>query len=175
MKRNLLIVDDDFVIRRLLELHYQTLGYICTVAVDGAEALAILARGQIHVMITDLEMPGVDGIALLRSVRKQGLVTRCVVITGHASIGNLTACLREGATALVPKPLNDLTRLNQAVEQAFEQMLRWAEQMKVIVGLVPKSAPVTARHTVTPRDDLTSTNVPSLSFDTLDPRDDHAR
>jgi DNA-binding NtrC family response regulator len=135
MSAQILIVDDDATIRQLLLAHFTSRGFSCSVAGEGAEALEILKRGRIQVLVTDLEMPGVNGIALLRAVRVQGLITRCVVITGYASVSNLTDCLREGAFALVPKPLNDLAPLDQAVDQALALMQRWADQMSAIVRL----------------------------------------
>lgn len=140
MKRRLLIVDDDAATRLLLERHFTARGFACQVASDGQTALALLQAGQIHVMITDLQMPGMDGIALLRSVRMLDLLTRCVVITGYVTISNLTACLREGAVALIPKPLNELAPLEQAVDQAFAQMQRWKDDMSAIIRLRPPSA-----------------------------------
>ena len=142
MTRQLLIVDDDEVIRVLLETHFTSRGFACSLASDGCEALEILASGQIHVAITDLDMPRMDGIALLRAVRKQGLLTRCVVMTGYATIGNLTACLREGAFALLPKPLFPLEPLNQAVDLAFAQMQGWIDQMTTIVRLRGPAPPL---------------------------------
>ena len=142
MSAQILIVDDDATIRLILKAHFTSRGFTCSVASEGAEALEILKRGRIQVLVTDLEMPGVDGLALLRAVRTQGLITRCVVITGYASVSNLTGCLREGAFALVPKPLNDLAPLDQAVDQALALMQRWADQMSAIVRL--RHPPVTA-------------------------------
>jgi DNA-binding NtrC family response regulator len=148
MNRQLLIVDDDEVIRLLLESHFRTRGFTCQTASGGNEALEILGRGQIQVLITDLDMPGMDGIALLRAVRKNGLFTRCVVVTGYATIGNLTSCLREGAVGLVPKPLTTYTTLDDVVDLAFTQMQRWMEQMSAIVKLRPvtttPTSPLTA-------------------------------
>lgn len=133
----ILIVDDDATIRLILQAHLSSRGFDCRLAADGTEALAILASCHIQVLITDLEMPGMSGIELLHAVRIQGLITRCVVVTGYSTVGNLTACLREGVVALVPKPLDDLAPLDRAVDQAFEQMQRWADQMGAIVRLRP--------------------------------------
>lgn len=141
MNRHILIVDDDAIIRQILSTHLSARGYHCQLANDGKEALAILAKGQVEVLITDLEMPHLDGIALLKAVRTQGLITRCIVVTGYATISNLTACLREGATALISKPLTDLQPLDEAVDQAFEQMRRWADQLSTIIQLRQTKAP----------------------------------
>jgi two-component system, NtrC family, nitrogen regulation response regulator GlnG len=135
MSRQLLIVDDDEALRQMLETHFTDRGYTCTVAENGHDALAILGRGQIPVLITDLDMPGMDGIALLREVRLRGLCTRAIVLTGYATIGNLTSCLQEGAMALLPKPLPSLALLDESVDQAFAQMQRWIDQMTAIIRL----------------------------------------
>lgn len=135
MPRHLLIVEDDEALRVMLETHFTDLGYVCTGAQDGVEALAILRRCQIQVMVTDLDMPHMAGIELLRAVRENGLYTRGIVLTGYATLGNLTACLREGALALMPKPLPGFDALDRAVELAFEQVEGWMEQLAQIVNL----------------------------------------
>jgi CheY-like chemotaxis protein len=138
MSRSILIVDDDAIIRLLLQTHFTRRGFTCIMAGDGAEALAVLEHRRVDVLITDLDMPGLDGLGLLEAVRTRGLITRCVVVTGYATLGNLTLCLREGASALIPKPLADLTSLDQAVDEAFAQMQRWTDQINAIMRLRPQ-------------------------------------
>lgn len=135
MPRRMLIVEDDEALRGMLETHFGDLGIDCTGAQDGVEALAILRRCQIQVMLTDLDMPRMDGMSLLRAVRENGLYTRSIVLTGYATLGNLTGCLREGALALMPKPLPSFAELDRAVELAFEQVEGWMEQLSQIVSL----------------------------------------
>jgi CheY-like chemotaxis protein len=135
MPRQMLIVEDDEALRMMLETHFGDMGISCTGAQDGIEALTILRRCQIQVMITDLDMPRMDGISLLRAVRENGLYTRSIVLTGYATLGNLTGCLREGAMALMPKPLGNFIALNRAVELAFEQVEGWMDQLTRIVNL----------------------------------------
>lgn len=145
MPRHLLIVDDDEALRVMLETHFGDQGIVCTGAQDGAEALTILRRCQIQVMLTDLDMPGMDGISLLRAVRENGLYTRAIVLTGYATVGNLTACLREGALALMPKPLPSFAELDRAVDLAFEQVEGWMDQLTRIVSLRGASSGVRLR------------------------------
>ncbi|GDY12946.1 hypothetical protein LBMAG53_18240 [Planctomycetota bacterium] len=141
MTAYVLICDDDPTIGLILKAHLSSRGFDCTVVHSATEALAILGQGRIQVLVTDLDMPGMDGIELLRAMRTQGVITRSVVVTGYATIGNLTACLREGVVALVPKPLTNFTALDQAVDQAINQMERWSEQMKAIIRMRPASNP----------------------------------
>lgn len=149
MSANVLICDDDPTIGLILKAHLSSRGFDCTVVTGAAEALDILGHGRIQVLVTDLDMPGMDGIGLLRAMRAQGVITRSVVVTGYATIGNLTACLREGVVALVPKPLVGFTALDHAVDQAIAQMERWAEQMNAIVRMRPVSNP--AIHALEPK------------------------
>lgn len=147
MVQTILIVDDDAAIRLLLRSHLEAKGYTCSVACDGAEALTALAKSQINLLITDLDMPGMGGVELLQEVRSRGMMTRCIVVTGYATIGNLTACLREGAVALVPKPLRTFDLLDQAVALAFEQTRMWVVQMKAIVAMKTEPSELEPRRT----------------------------
>lgn len=135
MSRHLLIVDDDDAIRQVLEMNFTGRGITCALAQNGIEALAVLRRGQIHLMVTDLDMPEMDGLTLIRTAREKGLCARSIVLTGYATIGNLTACLQEGALEILPKPLPSFEPLNRAVDRAFEQMQGWSEQMNAIMRL----------------------------------------
>jgi DNA-binding NtrC family response regulator len=137
---HLLIVDDDATLRLLLQAHFTSRGISCETAAGGEEALRIIDQRLVHVLVTDLEMPGMDGIALLRAVRERGLATRCVVLTGYATTGNLIACLREGACELVAKPLTDRAPLDGAVDRALAQMQRWQAQMHAIIHMRPDHA-----------------------------------
>lgn len=135
MTRQLLLVDDDEGILSVLEMNFSARDITCTLARNGNEALAVLRRGQIHLMVTDLDMPEMDGLTLMRTAREKGLCTRSIVLSGYATIGNLTACLQEGALEILPKPLPSFDLLNRAVDRAFEQVQGWADQMNSIVRL----------------------------------------
>lgn len=134
---HILIVDDDATIRQILVAHCTGRGFRCSMAEDGAAALEIMERNSIDVLVTDLEMPGMDGLTLLQELRERGVLTRCVVVTGYATITNLTGCLRQGAFALVPKPLDDMCNLDQAIDGAIEQLRGWKDQMNAIVQMRP--------------------------------------
>lgn len=124
----------------MLSIHFTDRGFTCSVAHDGVEALSLLKGGQIQVMITDLDMPRMNGVALLSAVREKGMCLRSIVLSGYATVGNLTACLQEGAMVLLPKPLPNLDALNRAVNQGFEQVQGWIDQMTTIVHLCGGSA-----------------------------------
>jgi len=124
----------------MLAIHFTDRGFTCSAAHDGVEALSLLKDGQIQVMITDLDMPRMNGVALLSAVREKCMCLRNIVLSGYATVGNLTACLQEGAMVLLPKPLPNLDALNRAVNQGFEQVQGWIDQMTTIVRLCGGSA-----------------------------------
>ena len=131
MPKTILIVDDVPELRKFLALHVQSRGYRALTAGDGREAVEILLREHVAVVITDLEMPAMDGLALLEFIRQRAYITRSIVITGHTTLGNLTSCFQEGAVACLPKPVNT-TRLDRAIDQAFEQVDDWVRQIQDI-------------------------------------------
>ncbi|HPC11739.1 MAG TPA: response regulator, partial [candidate division Zixibacteria bacterium] len=81
----LLVVDDDPLLRELLQDTLDTLGYRVTAAADGIEALERLAQGSFDLVITDIKMPGMDGIALLKRVNRLYPDLPVLFITGVAS------------------------------------------------------------------------------------------
>lgn len=114
--------------------HLQNKGYRCTEAANGREALEVIDRSTGHLLLTDLQMPDLDGLELMRRLRERGELTRCIVITSHVSLEVLTACLREGAMALLPKP-PELARVDRAIEQRLALMEAWHEQVNAIVRM----------------------------------------
>ena len=104
MKR-ILIADDDEQIRSLLVDFFQTLGYEAVVATNGAEALANLSRDDIDCIISDLIMPDMDGIELLKQIRLQRKSIPFIIITGYPTVDSAIEAMKEGAYDYVSKPL----------------------------------------------------------------------
>jgi DNA-binding NtrC family response regulator len=70
-------------------------------------------------MVTDLDMPEMKGLTLMRPMRERGLCIRSIVLCRFATIGNLTACLQEGALVILPKPLPSFDLFNRAVDRTL--------------------------------------------------------
>jgi len=85
---DLLLVDDSAVARAKLRRLFEAAGYQVQLACDGVEALALLAKGRYSLMITDLEMPNMDGIALINACRAEPQTARMpmLAITGHEGL-----------------------------------------------------------------------------------------
>jgi len=103
----LLVADDDMLLARLMKANLDLPGETRTeVAGSGEEALARLARGGIDALITDLAMPGMDGIELVRRVRETDRGLPIIMITGHATVERAVEGIRSGATEFLQKPVN---------------------------------------------------------------------
>ena len=101
----ILAVDDERQITRLLRASLQASGYEVSIAGDGAEALAKLASDKPDLLITDLAMPGMDGLELTKRVR-QGSQIPIIVISVRATEGMKIKALDEGADDYVTKPFS---------------------------------------------------------------------
>ncbi|MBN1911461.1 MAG: response regulator [Pirellulales bacterium] len=137
MKGHLLIVDDEAEIREMLSRHFRMLQYDVDVARNGLEALAVLAMKRIEVVISDIRMPEMDGVSLLREIRKQYPMVHTIMITGYVTLENALACMRNQADTCIFKPLNDLGELEEAVETAMAALDRWNRIFHELKGLAP--------------------------------------
>ena len=137
MKGRLLVVDDESELREMLARHFRLLDYFVELAGNGREALEVLARTRIDVVISDIRMPEMDGVALLREVRRQYPMVRVIMITGYVTLENALACMRNQADTCVFKPLQDMTELEEAVNGAMESLARWNRKFRELQGMKP--------------------------------------
>lgn len=133
--RHLLLVDDEAGIRDSLARHFRLAGYEVETACDGLDACEKLAKVPYRVVVTDIMMPRMDGIGLLRLVRREYPMTRTVMITGYVSLDNALACVRLGADTCVFKPFQNLEELDTAVEAAFVHHEHWERKLLELRGL----------------------------------------
>lgn len=142
MSARLLIVDDELEIRELLARHFGMLGYDVSLAADGKEALVVLAQKRIDIVISDIMMPELDGVGLLRAVRHEYPMVRVVIITGYVTLENALACLRNGADTCVFKPFIDFIELDEAVNSAMQMMRRWQQKLRELHDMKPRAMEV---------------------------------
>ncbi len=103
----ILIVDDEQKIRHILQIMLEQNGYAADQAQDGKEALELIGRYQYSMIITDLKMPGMDGMALLREIKKIDPDYPVIVLTAYGSIGSAVEALKEGAIDYITKPFEE--------------------------------------------------------------------
>ena len=137
MKARLLIVDDESEIRDMLSRHFRYKGYEVDSASDGIEALEKMAQVKVDVVISDIIMPRMDGVELLRTIRKQYPMIHTIMITGYVTMENALSCMRHGADTCIFKPLEDLNELEEAVEQAVNRLKHWHEKLRMLQLMNP--------------------------------------
>ncbi|MRX63501.1 sigma-54-dependent transcriptional regulator [Maribacter luteus] len=119
-KENILLVDDDIDILELLQRHLQSMDYHTYKAVSVKEALYILKDAHIDLLITDIQMPEVDGLELLKFAEEHYPEMPKLVITGYPSVSGALEVIKAGATDYLTKPFTK-EELRKAVLKAFEQ------------------------------------------------------
>ncbi|HXN76027.1 MAG TPA: sigma-54 dependent transcriptional regulator, partial [Gemmatimonadaceae bacterium] len=118
-----LIADDDRSITEGLSAILRDEGYEVAVAIDGQKALDALGAGAFGVVLADLKMPKVDGLALLKELQLRAIPTECIIVTGQATVDSAVQAMREGAYDYVEKPLtaDKLNRLKALIPKALEK------------------------------------------------------
>ncbi|MEQ1845686.1 MAG: response regulator [Nitrospira sp.] len=123
LRRILLIDDDDFIIR-LLSLVLTKAKYEIISASNGKNAISILSEQPVDMIILDLRMPEMDGLAFLKWVRKEAnLTVPILILTAMVSADTEKQAMAEGASALLYKPIKvpDLLEKMQQLEHTFNR------------------------------------------------------
>ena len=118
--RKLLVVDDDPAVRRLLDVMLQRVGYEVVCADSAEQAAKIMAGTTFDLIITDVLMPGRDGIQFITDIRKRHSAVKIIAASGGGLVGPtlyLQTATALGADAILSKPFT-LTQLLEAIERA---------------------------------------------------------
>jgi len=118
MTRSLLIIDDDQAIRTSLVEALADDTTAVRAAADADGALALLAQGPADVVLSDVRMPGMDGIQLLRLLRERGLAVDVVLMSAYDDLPTVAIAMRDGAADFLAKPL-DLHQLRAVLGRVF--------------------------------------------------------
>jgi response regulator RpfG family c-di-GMP phosphodiesterase len=118
---NLLIIDDEESICCLLHEILSERGYHAELAMTGEDAVDKIRRIPFDVILTDICLPGLSGIDILKMVRRERLPAQVILISAFATLEMSIEALREGAVDLIPKPIPDLDAVVRAVERALER------------------------------------------------------
>ena len=116
----LLLVDDELEFLEPLSTRLSRRGCACSIASDGEEALRALAAAPFDCAVVDVKMPGMDGLELLRRVRRLHPGVAVVLLTGHASVELGVQGMELGAFEYLLKPL-DLDELLDVVRRAAQR------------------------------------------------------
>jgi DNA-binding NtrC family response regulator len=150
-RNRVLVVDDDAVITTGLEQLLSEQGYLVDTAGDGVNALGVWAQNRPDVVLTDLNMPRMDGMQLMRKLLESDAQLPVIVVTGAGDMQSAITAMREGARDYVTKPV-DPTKLTQSIERVLPRPAPAVAAAKASAepfsGLLGTSAPMQAVYDV---------------------------
>jgi signal transduction histidine kinase/FixJ family two-component response regulator/molybdopterin converting factor small subunit len=138
MDKKLLLVDDEEGIRKVLSISLSDNGYQVFTAENGEQALEIFQREAPPIVLTDIKMPGMDGIELLQKIKHQNPDTEVIMITGHGDMDLAIKSLKYQAIDFVTKPVNDdvleiaLNRAHEKIRMR-QQLREYTENLEALV------------------------------------------
>jgi len=144
----LLVIDDDYSLREMMELMLRGAGHQVTLAADGSSGLQAAAEQEFDVIISDIKMPGLSGLDVLKRLRSAGRTTPLILVSAYAQPGTAVEAMRDGAYDFIPKPFkpNDLLTVvdaalaHRSVEQerrALAEMVATNKRFGSMVGAAP--------------------------------------
>jgi len=117
----ILVADDDVSLRRVLQVQLEQEGYEVAVAASGHQTLSILQLRSFDLLITDLKMPGMSGVELLRHVRLQYPQTIVIMLTAFATVDTAVEAMKVGAYDYLTKPVHP-DEMSLVVHRALEHL-----------------------------------------------------
>jgi two-component system response regulator HydG len=127
---NILVVDDEIELGRALSKLLTRNGYRVLTALNGEEGLQVLRNEEIHLVLSDLQMPRMGGLDLLKAGKVISPSTEFVIITGHGTIETAVGAMKVGAYDFIEKPFSTTTTLN-VVRKALEKQQLIAENQEL--------------------------------------------
>jgi len=133
-----LVVDDEEGIRGFLFDALEAAGHDVSACADGESAYRTLGARAFHVLVTDLKMPGIDGMELVRRMRREQPELEVVVLTAHGSVAGAVEAMKLGAFDYLEKPIPSPTALRLVVERALERRGLHALEERAAEGDPPR-------------------------------------
>lgn len=140
----LLLIDDEPGIRKMMTLDLEADGYQILTAEDGMSGLNLFEREWPDIVLTDIKMPGLDGLEVLQAIKELSPETEVIVITGHGDMKTAVQALQLEASDFVTKPISD-EALAVALKRARERLRLKAELAEYTIDLEKKVSEATAK------------------------------
>jgi PAS domain S-box-containing protein len=149
MDNRILLIDDEPDILSTLEMTLNQEAYPVATATGGEAALELFRKQPFDLVITDMRMPGIDGVEVIRRVKALDPDVEVVMLTGYATLENAVTVLRNvGAFDYLTKPLEDIDELLMVVEKALEKRRLTLENRALFKNLKEKEAELARQNQV---------------------------
>ena len=117
----ILLIDDEEANVRVLAISLRSDGYEVVTAYSGEQGLEVFDRESPDIVVTDIKMPGMDGIEVLKDIKKRNPEVEVIIITGHGDIDNAIEALKHGASDFINKPVRD-EAISLALKRAQDKL-----------------------------------------------------
>ncbi|MFZ2948326.1 MAG: sigma-54 dependent transcriptional regulator [Desulfuromonadaceae bacterium] len=135
MKLKILVIDDDASLRRVLEYNLQEAGYAVATASSGEEGLTLFDEVSPALVMTDMKMPGMDGMQVLKAVKERSPETLVIMITAFGTVDIAVEAMKAGAYDYITKPFNrDELRLTVAKALQFSGLAHENKRLKSVLA-----------------------------------------
>lgn len=120
-RRKLLIIDDDTLVRRSVAVYLDDSGFDVCEAADAMQLASAIQEFKPEIVITDLRMPGADGLQVLQHIKQSQPLLPVILMSGAGGLGDVVRALRYGASDYLIKPILDIEILVHAINRALER------------------------------------------------------
>ena len=131
----LLIIDDDDFILSTLELAFENTPYLVTTVNNPFKAYSMIEESHFDIVISDIVMPGMDGLTLLEKIKDYNGMIQVIMLTGEITVNNTIKAFRKGAVDIFFKPLETMGQIVTAVDEAAKKLDR-------VNAILSKASPV---------------------------------
>jgi diguanylate cyclase (GGDEF)-like protein len=153
----ILVADDEEIIREMLFSYLTEEGYLVDIAKDGTEAVAKTRANRYHVVITDIRLPGANGMDILKSAKETHPDTEVIVMTAFSTEDLAIEAVRLGAYDYLKKPVDDLGLFALLIRQIIQKQALARENQRLVEDLQSRN------------NELNSANTKLMSMATTDP------
>ncbi|VAX15886.1 hypothetical protein MNBD_NITROSPINAE02-1270 [hydrothermal vent metagenome] len=133
MNVKILIVDDEKSITDSLIRYFRLLDYDVEASNSPVDALEKIQKENYMIVVSDIMMPEMSGIEMLKKIKKFNGMIQVIMMTGVVTIENVLGCLSNGANDLFLKPLEELESIKNAVDDATTKLEKWESIIKTMV------------------------------------------
>lgn len=128
----ILHVDDDPQFSRIVERRIRKLGAEFIAISNPFEAINQIVAKNVRLVLLDIDMPGKDGISLLKEIKAHDSTIQVIMLTGLVTMGTVLSSYRQGAEACLFKPLTAIQPLIEALEDSFRKLDRWWDSLHAL-------------------------------------------